>query len=147
MAKKTVPFQGTKEQEEKLLEMIRAHKGEKGALMPILQQAQDIYGYLPIEVQKIISDTNGADLRCCDILCTVCAAAEREISYLRLSGDRMLCKRFRPDLRQITGSTPDPGWRVYSGWQILIGSLPLHRRLWLGTSYDSQWRSSWTSNC
>ena len=50
MAKKTVPFQGTKEQEEKLLEMIRAHKGEKGALMPILQQAQDIYGYLPIEV-------------------------------------------------------------------------------------------------
>ena len=53
---KTVPFQGTKEQEEKLLEMIRAHKGQKGALMPVLQQAQDIYGYLPIEVQKIISD-------------------------------------------------------------------------------------------
>lgn len=24
--------------------------------MPVLQQAQDIYGYLPIEVQKIISD-------------------------------------------------------------------------------------------
>ena len=53
---KTVPFQGTKEQEEKLLEMIRVHKGQKGALMPVLQQAQDIYGYLPIEVQKIISD-------------------------------------------------------------------------------------------
>ncbi len=56
MAKKTVPFQGTKEQEEKLLEVIKARKGEKGALMPIMQQAQDIYGYLPIEVQKIISD-------------------------------------------------------------------------------------------
>lgn len=56
MAKKTVPFQGTKEQEEKLLEMIRAQKNEKGALMPVMQQAQDIYGYLPIEVQKIISD-------------------------------------------------------------------------------------------
>lgn len=56
MAKKTVPFQGTKEQEEKLLEVIRARKNEKGALMPIMQQAQDIYGYLPIEVQKIISD-------------------------------------------------------------------------------------------
>ena len=27
-----------------------------GALMPVMQQAQDIYGYLPIEVQKIISD-------------------------------------------------------------------------------------------
>ncbi len=56
MAKKTVPFQGTKEQEEKLLEVIRARKNEKGALMPIMQEAQDIYGYLPIEVQKIISD-------------------------------------------------------------------------------------------
>lgn len=56
MVKKTVPFQGTKEQEDKLLELIRAHKDQKGALMPILQQAQDIYGYLPIEVQKIISD-------------------------------------------------------------------------------------------
>ncbi|MCI8815050.1 MAG: NADH-quinone oxidoreductase subunit NuoE [Lachnospiraceae bacterium] len=56
MAKKTVPFQGTKEQEEKLLEVIKARKDEKGALMPIMQEAQDIYGYLPIEVQKIISD-------------------------------------------------------------------------------------------
>ena len=24
--------------------------------MPIMQKAQDIYGYLPIEVQKLISD-------------------------------------------------------------------------------------------
>ena len=34
-------------------------KDEKGALMPILQKAQDIYGYLPIEVQKMISDETG----------------------------------------------------------------------------------------
>ena len=27
--------------------------------MPILQKAQDIYGYLPIEVQKMISDETG----------------------------------------------------------------------------------------
>lgn len=54
--KKTVPFNGTKEQEERLRKVISAHKGQKGALMPILQQAQEIYGYLPIEVQQIISD-------------------------------------------------------------------------------------------
>lgn len=30
--------------------------------MPILQKAQDIYGYLPIEVQKIISDETGIPL-------------------------------------------------------------------------------------
>ena len=54
--KQTVPFSGTKEQEEALLEVIAGLKDEPGALMPILQKAQDIYGYLPIEVQKIISD-------------------------------------------------------------------------------------------
>lgn len=54
--KKTVPFNGTKEQEEQLRQVIATHKGQKGALMPVLQQAQEIYGYLPIEVQQIISD-------------------------------------------------------------------------------------------
>ncbi len=54
--KKTVPFQGTKEQEEQLQKVIAAHKGEKGALMPVLQQAQEIYGYLPVEVQRMISE-------------------------------------------------------------------------------------------
>ena len=51
-----VPFAGTKEQETALIKVISDHKDEKGALMPILQKAQDIYGYLPIEVQTIISN-------------------------------------------------------------------------------------------
>ena len=54
--KTTVQFRGTEEQEKALLGVIHELKDEKGALMPILQKAQDIYGYLPIEVQKIISD-------------------------------------------------------------------------------------------
>ena len=57
--KATVPFSGTKEQEEALMKVIHELKDEKGALMPILQKAQDIYGYLPIEVQKMISDETG----------------------------------------------------------------------------------------
>ncbi len=52
----SVPFSGTKEQEAKLLEVIAKYKDMKGALMPIMQEAQDIYGYLPYQVQKIISD-------------------------------------------------------------------------------------------
>ncbi|MBE6639425.1 MAG: NAD(P)H-dependent oxidoreductase subunit E [Ruminococcaceae bacterium] len=51
----TVAFCGTKEQEEKLLAIIEKWKGTPGALMPVLQEAQDVYGYLPIEVQKIIA--------------------------------------------------------------------------------------------
>ena len=50
-----VPFNGTKEQEQKLIELIAAHKGQRGALMPVLQGAQEIYGYLPIEVQKLVA--------------------------------------------------------------------------------------------
>ena len=52
-----VPFTGTKEQEALLLDTIRELRDQKGSLMPIMQKAQDIYGYLPYEVQKIISDT------------------------------------------------------------------------------------------
>ena len=58
MAKKktTVPFQGTAEQEEKLKALIAKYKEVPGALMPVLQQAQGIYGYLPIEVQQMIAE-------------------------------------------------------------------------------------------
>lgn len=51
----TVSFKGTKEQEERLMEVINRYKGTDGALIPVLHEAQDIYGYLPIEVQAIIS--------------------------------------------------------------------------------------------
>jgi NADP-reducing hydrogenase subunit HndA len=51
----SVAFNGTKEQEAKLDAVIAEHKGEEGALMPVLQKAQDIYGYLPIEVQEHIA--------------------------------------------------------------------------------------------
>lgn len=51
-----IPFQGTKEQKERLLSIIEKHKGDPGAIMPILQEAQDVYGYLPIEVQTMIAE-------------------------------------------------------------------------------------------
>lgn len=60
--KSTVQFLGTEEQKKALLEVIHELKDEKGALMPILQKAQTIYGYLPIEVQTIISDETGIPL-------------------------------------------------------------------------------------
>lgn len=51
----SVPFKGTKEQEAQLMQVIADHKEQPGALMPVLQQAQEIYGYLPLEVQEMIS--------------------------------------------------------------------------------------------
>jgi NADH:ubiquinone oxidoreductase subunit E len=60
--KTAVPFNGTAEQEKKLRELIDTYKGIPGSLMPVLQQAQEIYGYLPIEVQTIIAEGLGLSL-------------------------------------------------------------------------------------
>ncbi len=60
--KQGVPFAGTEEQRDELLKVISELKDEKGALMPIMQKAQEIYGYLPIEVQAMISDETGIPL-------------------------------------------------------------------------------------
>ena len=57
--KTAIPFSGTKEQEQKLQEAIARHKDRKGALMPILQEAQHIYGYMPHEVQLMIAEGLG----------------------------------------------------------------------------------------
>ncbi|MBQ5346658.1 MAG: NAD(P)H-dependent oxidoreductase subunit E [Ruminococcus sp.] len=51
-----LPFNGTPEQEAKLKEVIAKHQDDPGAVMPVLQEAQDIYGYLPIEVQTMVAD-------------------------------------------------------------------------------------------
>ncbi len=53
---KVAPFKGTPEQEEKLRAVIAKYRDTNGALIPILHEAQEIYGYLPLEVQKIISE-------------------------------------------------------------------------------------------
>ena len=65
MAKKIdVPFNGTKEQEEKLrAELAQLKKrGDNGLMIAALQKAQDIYGYLPEAVQQIIADELGVSL-------------------------------------------------------------------------------------
>lgn len=52
----SLPFHGTAEQEAKLKQIIEKHKDDPGAVMPVLQEAQDVYGYLPIEVQTMIAE-------------------------------------------------------------------------------------------
>lgn len=58
----TVTFKGTKEQKAKLLAIIEKYKGMQGNMLPVLQGAQDIYGYLPVEVQSIIAEGLGVSL-------------------------------------------------------------------------------------
>lgn len=60
--KQSVPFSSTPEQEQELKDVIAQLKDTHGSLMPIMQKAQDIYGYLPIEVQTMIADGLGIPL-------------------------------------------------------------------------------------
>ena len=57
-----IPFSGTPEQEAKLRAVIEANKEDKSRVMAVMQEAQEIYGYLPIEVQQMIADGMGVPL-------------------------------------------------------------------------------------
>ena len=46
----------------KLEEIINEHKTQDGALIPILHEAQELFGYLPEEVQQKIADGLGVSL-------------------------------------------------------------------------------------
>ena len=51
-----LPFTGTPEQEAQLKAIIAECTGDKSMLMHVMQEAQNIYGYLPIEVQTMIAE-------------------------------------------------------------------------------------------
>jgi len=51
-----IPFKGTAEQKAKLDAVIAECKDNKSLLMKVMQDAQEIYGYLPYEVQVMIAE-------------------------------------------------------------------------------------------
>jgi len=51
-----IPFKGTEEQALELQKVIDENKHDKSNLMVVMQKAQDIYGYLPYEVQLAIAE-------------------------------------------------------------------------------------------
>ena len=57
-----IPFDGTPEQEAALRSELAKLKSVPGGLMPALQKAQGIYGYLPKEVMIIIAEELGVPL-------------------------------------------------------------------------------------
>ena len=52
----------TEEQKKKILEIVDSYKDTEGSLIQILHDVQDYFGYLPIEVQEIISDAKKVPL-------------------------------------------------------------------------------------
>ncbi|HOD92686.1 MAG TPA: NADH-quinone oxidoreductase subunit NuoE [Clostridia bacterium] len=50
------------EKQKKLQEVLNKHKDTKGGLIPVLHEAQEIYGYLPLSVQETIANALGIPL-------------------------------------------------------------------------------------
>ncbi len=53
------------EQLEAVRQIVTQYKGKKGALIPVLHKVQEVYGYLPLKVQKIVSE--GLDIPLAEI--------------------------------------------------------------------------------
>ena len=58
----TLPFNGTPEQAAKLQAVLAEANGDKSRLMAVMQEAQEIYGYLPYEVQQMIAEGLGVPM-------------------------------------------------------------------------------------
>jgi len=50
---------------EELDNIIARHKGTRGALIPVLHEAQELYGYLPMKVQKQVAE--GLEIALADV--------------------------------------------------------------------------------
>ena len=93
----TVAFQGTKEQEEKLLAVIEKHAGQRGSMMPILQEAQEIYGIASFYAQFKLNPDGEVSIAVC--LGTAC--------YVKGSGE--IIEEFSKQLDLPVGSTSPDG--------------------------------------
>ena len=78
--------------------------------MPVMQKAQEIYGYLPIEVQTIISDEMEVPLEKVYGVATFYAQfalQPKDSINFCLSGNSLLCEGFRGNLSQAGGNFRD----------------------------------------
>ena len=58
----TIPFKDTPEQKAQLEQIIQDYKDVPGALVQVLKKAQEVYGYLPLEVQITVAEGLGISL-------------------------------------------------------------------------------------
>ena len=75
----------------KIDEICARYKDERTPLMMILSDIQNEYGYIPLEVQEIVSKHTG-DLRGCYILFILFTHSKGEIRYRLLSRNSVLCQ-------------------------------------------------------
>lgn len=128
----SIPFHGTAEQEAQLKAVIEENKHDKSMLMHVMQQAQQIYGYLPFEVQVMIADGMNLPLEKVYGVSTFYAqfALSPKGTYTsRFPWHRLLCQGRAGSARQGMRNAAMRPRRVHGGRPLFCDRLPLHRRL------------------
>ena len=145
--KTVVPYRGTPEQEERLRQVIAEHKGQPGATMPVLQAAQEIFGYLPEEVQIMVAE--GLDIP----LSEVYGVASFYAQFTLNPKGRYQISVCLGTACYVKGAASHPQRRGteaghcprlhHAGRKVLAGFLPLCGRLRSGPGHDDQQRRLW----
>ena len=132
------------EKYEKLAQVIREHREQKGALMPVLQAAQNIFGCVPLDVQEIIADGLGVTLSEVYGVATfysqfslqpkgeyVCGVCLGTACYVK--GSQKVLDKLCSELGVEVGQTSKDGTLHRAG-------NPLPGRVWPGARHDDQRR-------
>ena len=89
-------------------ELAAEYRGKEGSLIQVLHMAQGIYGYLPLEVQKVIADA--LDISLAEVSGVVTfysffsTQPRGEHDHTCLSGDGLLCKGREENRRAVKGT-------------------------------------------
>lgn len=106
---KTGALPGTAAQARQLKAWLKENGEKPGAALPALQKAQEIYGYVPREVQQLIADALHKPLTeiygVVHLLLPVQSGTQGAQPDQRVSGDRVLHQRRRADLSAAPGET------------------------------------------
>lgn len=142
--KTVVPYTGTPEQEAKLQEVIQKYKGVPGGTMPVMQQAQEIFGYLPEEVQIKIAEGMEIPLEEVYGISTFYSLYDLnpkgQYKITVCLGTACYVKGSQAVLDKIVARLGCPVGSISPGRKVFRGCQPLRGRLRSGPGYDGQRR-------
>lgn len=141
----SVAMSNHNEKYEKLASVIEEHRTQKGGLMPVLQEAQAIFGCVPVDVQEIIAEGMGKTLSEVYGVATFYSqfSLEPKGQYVCgvCLGTACYVKGSQKVLDKPGGRASDRRWPHHGGRKVHHPGDPLPWRLRSGPGYDDQRRS------
>ena len=102
----------SEEKQQKLDELnafIQQHKDDKGALMPVMQKAQELFGYLSLEIQSVIAEALNVSVAEVYGVATFYAQFSLEPKGAYVKGAQAVLEKVESELNIPTGKTTKDG--------------------------------------